>query len=303
MSKLMSLDKQVEQKAKKWFIDSQLPENRILAKRFFEENKKEIKDEYLEKHPKVEKEYKEKKKLLLKVKIALATTGLVATTIGAGACYHISNTNKEPQKDPIQIEQEEKLKEGIKQLEEQELEQDPYENFFDEVREMKSTEKRDEFITNQTKQVIVEAYNKEHPENPITTDRLETLILNENVLQKTDRLGNYTYERVKQNIQYEQTDTQKLVKIGNIYDFRIDGKTVAVFDGNGSVLQDKNVETQDISFKPMIQLLDVSQDLQDIYKYPSNDYQKSKVEEKYKQISEKILENKKTIDVEKEKGE
>ena len=303
MSKLMSLDKQVEQKAKKWFIDSQLPENRILAKKFFEENKKEIKNEYLEKHPKVEKEYKEKKKLLLKVKIALATTGLVATTIGAGAFYHISNTNKEPQKDPIQIEQEEKLKEGIKQLEEQELEQDPYENFFDEVREMKNTGKRDEFITNQTKQVIVEAYNKEHPENPITTDRLETLILNENVLQKTDRLGNYTYERVKQNIQYEPTDTQKLVKIGNIYDFRIDGKTVAVFDGNGSVLQDKNVETQDISFKPMIQLLDVSQDLQDIYKYPSNDYQKSKVEEKYKQISEKILENKKTIDVEKEKGE
>ena len=44
MSKLMSLNKQLEQKAKKWFIDSQLPENRILAKRFFEENKKEIKD-------------------------------------------------------------------------------------------------------------------------------------------------------------------------------------------------------------------------------------------------------------------
>ena len=78
MSKLMSLDKQVEQKAKKWFIDSQSPENRILAKRFFEENKKEIKDEYLEKHPKVEKEYKEKKKLLLKVKIALATTGALS---------------------------------------------------------------------------------------------------------------------------------------------------------------------------------------------------------------------------------
>ena len=300
MAKIKSLDKQLEEKAEKWFVKSQKPENQRLAIKYFKDNKDELIKQYLEEHPKIKEQYREKKKTLRKIKITLATAGLAVTTLGVAAVYHTANSNKEYQKTPMQIEQEEKLREGMKQLEEQDLEEDSYENFFNEAREMENTEKRDEFITNQTKQIIVEAYNKEHPENPITTDRLEMLILDENVLQKTDRLGNYTYERVKQNVQYEQTETQKLVKIGGVYDFRIDGETIAVFDGNGSPLQDENAKTQDISLAPMIKLLDLSQDLQDIYKYPSNDYEKSQVEEKYKQASKRILENTNTIIAEKE---
>lgn len=293
MSKIMSLDKQIEERAKKWFLNSQLPENRRMAKSFFTDNKTQIVKQYLKEHPKVNEEYNEKKKILVKAKIALATAGLVATTL---AGTYILNQKEQPQENIVK--QETELNDNFMQKEQEQLEENKYEKFFEEAREMKNTNKREEYITNQTKQIIVEAYNKEHPDNLIAVDRLETLILEETVLKKTDRLGNTTYERISQNSVGED-----LVKIGSIYDFRIDGKTVAVFDSNGDILTDKNVEKQDMSFKEALSLVKQSEELKDIYRYPSNDYEKGKVEQKYTQIANDYLENVKDKNITKNENE
>lgn len=293
MSKIMSLDKQIEERAKKWFLNSQLPENRRMAKSFFTDNKTQIVKQYLKEHPKVNEEYNEKKKILVKAKIALATAGLVATTL---AGTYILNQKEQPQENIVK--QETELNDNFMQKEQEQLEENKYEKFFEEAREIKNTNKREEYITNQTKQIIVEAYNKEHPDNLIAVDRLETLILEETVLKKTDRLGNTTYERISQNSVGED-----LVKIGSIYDFRIDGKTVAVFDSNGDILTDKNVEKQDMSFKEALSLVKQSEELKDIYRYPSNDYEKGKVEQKYTQIANDYLENVKDKNITKNENE
>ncbi len=277
MSKRMNIDKKIEESAKNWFVRNQKKENQALAKTWFKDNKEEVIEEYLEKHPKTKEEYQNKKKMLLRIKLLLGSAGLVATTL-TGA-YVAKNHQKE---DNTRIEQE--VENRI------ETEENTYEEFFKEARNIENIKKREEFITNQTKQNIVEAYNQEHEENPITAERLETLILNEFVLQKKDRIGNYTYERVPQNVQYEQTETQKLVKIGVLYDFRVDGKTVAVFNRNGEVIQDKNIEKQDMSFQKMVSMVKQSEKLKEIYRYPSNEQEKREAEQTYQEISNNLTE-------------
>lgn len=298
MSKFMSLDKQLENKAKKWFVSEQEEQNKGLAKKWFEENKKEVIEEYMGKHPNIKKQYQNKKKELLKFKILLAGTGIVATTItGVYIAHNISKENK------TEIEQEAVIDENMNVFDEQESEEKSYENFFEQAKGMNNTKQREELITNQTKQVIVETYNQKNPDNPITLDSLETLILDEFILQKKDKLGNYTYERVPQNIVMEQTDSQKLVKIGNIYDFRIDGKTVAVFDGNGQPLLDRNVENPDMEFKKSVDMIKQSEKLKDIYKYPSNDTEKKQEEQKYADLANQLLQKDKQINIQKDRTE
>ena len=225
----MSLDKQVEERAEKWLIRKNQQIHKEQIKSYFEENKEEIIKQYLIANPKIAKEYQEKRKVLRRVGMAIATTGVVAVTL-AGT-YIIGKDSKiDDLSDKVVRMEEEYIQEN-----EEEMQENNYEEFFEEARNIKSTDERNDYITENTKKIIIEYYNKQNPENPITEDMLETLILNENVLQKTDRLGNVTYERVPQNEIYEQTENQKLVKIGNIYDFRINGESVAVFDSNGNV--------------------------------------------------------------------
>lgn len=282
MSKFMTLNKQVEERAEKWFFGEQKEENRGIAKKWFEENKKEVMQEYLEKHPKIKKQYQSKKKQLTKIAL-LATTGTIAIATLSGV-YTAKNKQKENE---VEIEQEMQFEEneGKNTVEETE---NPYESFLEEARNIENTRKREEMITDQTKQIIVEAYNQENPESPITKEQLQTLILNEFVLQKADRVGNYTYERVPQNVQYEQNETQKLVK-KLLYDFRIDGKTVAVFDKNGNVIPDKNVEEQDMSFQKMISIMNQSTNLKEAYRYKNSDSEIKNVEQSYITVADSVL--------------
>lgn len=279
MSKCMSLTKQVEEKAKKWFLGQQKEENKAIAKKWFEENKKEVMQEYLEKHPKIKTEYERKRKQLKKVALLLTTgTIAVATLSGVYFAKHDQKENKIETKQEMELEEEE-----VEQTE------NPYEAFLEEARNMENTREREKLITNQTKKIIVDAYNQENPENPITEQQLETLILDEFVLQKADRVGNYTYERVPQNVQYEQNETQKLVK-KVLYDFRINGKTVAVFDKNGDVIPDKEVEEQDMGFQKMVGIMSQSTKLKEIYKYRNGDSEKEKAEQSYMKVADNLLE-------------
>ena len=191
---------------------------------------------------------------------------------------------------------EEVIEEGI-----EEIKKDDYDRFFEEAREIYNTEKRDKFITNQTKQIIVEAYNKEHSENPITAERLETYDYNPYVLNRTDRLRNCTYEKHPEDKTYIKTDTEETVQ-KQIYEFRIDGKTVAAFYDGGSLLIDNSIE-QDMWFQQMIPLMQESENLKDIYKYDNSDSYIEKQEQKYKAEIEKVLENTKNTDIAKEEIE
>lgn len=306
LMKFLKFKTQIDDDAKRWFMSNLPEDNKTSWIKYYRKNEKEIKKElrkeYLEANPKIKEQYEKRKKQMRNLKVGLVTLGVTTLTI-LGGC--IVNTKEDvPQRDSMQIEQEMKLQEGMQILKEQQKkEENTYEEFFDKAIEMKNTNERNEFITNQTKQIIVDYYNKEHIENPITVDRLETLILNENILQKTDRLGNCTYERVPQNIQFEQTENQKLVKIGEIYDFRIDGKTVAVFDANENVLADKNVESQDMSFQKTIELIKRSEELKDIYQYPSNDKERKIAQQNYEKVASKLLEQEKEFAQKKEERE
>ena len=296
MSKIKSLDKQVEDLAKKWYKKSLKPEYVGCFMLEFEEDedlRKDVIEQYLESHPNIKKQYEEKKKIWFRAKMIVATTGVVAATIIGGTTY----TDAKQQTNKNAIEQETEFEDDFVLAEQEKQEENEHKKFFEDIREISNKKDIESYITNYTKQIIVDKYNKEHPDNPITVDRLETLILEETVLKKTDRLGNHTYERVSQN-----SEGKDLVKIGNIYDFRIDGKTVAVFDTNGDILPDKNVEKQDMSFKEAVELVKESEKLKDIYKYPSNDNEKDEAEQKYAKILEEY-EGQKDIDIAKSSQE
>lgn len=300
--KLKSLDKQLEERAKRWFLSRQTIEARKDAKELWEnaKDRKEIIQRYLITHPNTKKDYEMKKKIWKKVKIGVALTGsIVAVTLGG--VYKQAKAVE--QRKEIEQELENENAEPIEVEQDLEETKDSYQEFFEEARSIENTRKRDEFITIQTKQFIVDVYNRENPEKEITVEQLKIYDLEENVLKKKDRLGNYTYERVKQNVQYEKTDTQELVKDGAIYDFRIDGKTVAVFDKNSKPLYDKNVSVQDMSFQKMIELFKQSQKLKEIYKYNNNDATKENAENEYKRIAQKLLEEKEEIEQDKQINE
>lgn len=287
MDKLMSLDKQLELKAQEWFINKQEEKNIRLAKKYFNENKKEVIKEYLDKHPKRKKEYETKKKAQLK--LLLLAGGLAVTTLGGA---YLLNKENELKQNEVEVENEVDLNQTTLQeeIEEPKEESRNYEEFFKQARQTENTKKREELISDYTKEIIVEAYNKEHLENQITTEELETFILNEIVLKKTDKLGNYTYERIPQKEKITPKENEELVRIGTMYDFRINGKTVAVFDGNKNVIPDKNVEKQDMSFIKAIELMQKSEELKNIYKYENGRYVEIEMEEEYKESANQLLE-------------
>jgi len=291
MSKLKTLDKKIEEKAKIWYKRNLLPEYRNRANALFSQDKENIVKQYLKEHPEEKRAYdREKNKLRMKIAVLV---GLSSITLMGGYRLNLAEESQENV-----IEQETEIEHNFIKQDDEQKEENRYENFFEEVRKIKNTDKREDYITDYTKQIIVEKYNKEHPEATITVERLETLILNESVRKNTDRLGNHTYERVPKN-----SEGKDLVKIGSIYDFRIDGKTVAVFDSNEDILTDKNVEKQDTSFKQAIKLVKQSQELKNIYKYRNNDYEKGKVEQKYQQIADEYLQDIQQIDLVKNENE
>lgn len=288
MKSIKNIEREIRIGAKNWLMATQA--NKQLANKYWEENEKDVIKEYLERRPKIKQEYMAVKRKTMKLRTLIATGAISLGVIAAGSIYTVSKTGKD---EINQTDAKEETSIEDTDLENNFIQEKSYDEFFDEIKETKNENDRDKLITDKTKEIIVEAYNIENSEYPITVDDLETYILNESVLQKTDRLGNHTYERIKQNVQYEQTEEQKTVKIGDIYDFRINGQTVAVFDKNGNVLFDKNAENPDMTFQKMIPLLKQSSELKDIYKYKSNDYDKEKVEEEYAKKANELIQSQK----------
>lgn len=281
MSKLMSLNKQLEQLAKKWYIN-QYDKNDINSRsEEFENSKEFIIQRYLRTHPEVKNQYLNKKNTINKIKVRLAIgTVAVATLIGSYTLESISNQKS--------------MESSVSIIDNEKTEDNNYEEFFEQIGKIKNTDKRHDFIHSKTKETIVEAYNSQNPDNKITSEELEILILGEYVLAEKDKLGNdISFERVPQNKEIKTNENQELKRIGNIYVYAIDGKTVATYDSNGQPIIDKSIEKEETFFKDTISILKASSKLEDLYKFPSNDREKAKGQKYYEQELNNLLQDEK----------
>lgn len=301
MSKLKSIDKQLEEMSMKWYIKEyygdQIRANntkefrsKVIKHINNSVSKSDIIKEYLEEHPKVKQQYIRKKRAIGRTKFFIGA-GLLTVAVGVGA-YTVSK-HKETQ-------EPEKQATEYTLYEEPEIEENEYEKFFEEVRNIENTNRRDEEIVNYTKQKIVEAYNMQNPNNPITIDSLQYLELNEYVVAHIDARGyDVSYDRISQRIQYEQKENEVLKQM-TIYEFKIDGKTVAVYNRQGDEVIDNNIENKQVFFKETIDLLDKTDKFQGAYKYRNSEYDISRLEDNYQNSAKKLIESQKEnqVDIE-----
>lgn len=294
MSKLMSLDKQFEKLATRWYIKEYYGDQlKNTSKEFRTEylkkiraslNKEDVIKQYFKANPGMRTQYKARKQRINRIK-TMAGLGMLVVAVGA-AKYTISNNSENNEIGNNQTE--------YTLYQEPEEENDKFDEFFDETQNMKNTTKRDEEIVKFTKEKIVKAYNKQNKDNPITVDRLQYLHLDENVIAHIDQFGNdVSYERISQRKQYEPKENEVLKKLsGGIYEFKVDEKVVAVYDSNGQEIIDNSIENKNEFFKETIDLLNMTDKLQQIYKYRNNEYDITKVENNYKIVAEKLVETK-----------
>ena len=281
-----NLDKQIEKRAIKWVFDNTKEENMMLVKQFLkdENNLKQAVKEYLKEHPKVKKDYENKKRNQLRVKIALAAGTLTVGTIAGALAL---KENKEPVVENTQIEQTQEYYEEVNEIEEDE---NQYAEFFETIENTNNTERRNEIILNQTKEIIVDAYNDQNPDNQISADRLQILILTEGVIKRTDRLGNVTYERADIRNGVELAENEEFVSRGDVYVFSIDGNNVATYLENGDRLPDKTIEDEKPFFGNTLGLLKEYQNLVDNFRYPTDEYYTNIAEENYQEAANELLE-------------
>lgn len=295
MSKLMSLDKQLEKLATKWYIKEYYGEQlKNTTKEFRTEylrkireslNKEDVIKQYFKAKPEMKTQYKAKKQRVNKIK-TMAGLGLLTVSIGTGVIYTMSNNNSKVENQTKIVEAEAINYNDTNEL----LEQEEYSKFFEETRDISNTNKRDTQIINFTKEKIAEEYNKQNKNEPINAEQLQYYNLNENVLVNKDVFGNdVSYERVSQREKIVTTDNQELKKMG-ICEFKINGKTVAVYDYNGQEIIDSNIEQKEEFFKDTLSLVKTANKLQDIYKYRNSETDIKKVENEYKTTAQKFIE-------------
>lgn len=315
MSRLMSLDKQLENISSKWYIQeyygreiarlenynySSEKEKNVVKREFISKikqnlNKEDVVKTYLEKHPNVKRQYKLKKQKINKLK-KMAGLGLLTVAIGTGATVY-TTSNHAPKQQNVEIQQE------INEYKPITLEAQEYTKFFNEIKNIQNTEERDGTIVNFTKEKIAEAYNEQNQDAQITTDRLQYLHLNEHVIVNKDAMGNdVSYERVNQTDNVKTNENQELKKLdGGIYEFKIDGQTVAVYNANGQEVQDKEIENKDEFFKNTLGFVKQAEKLQDVYKYMSNENDIKNAENKYKSMAEDLNAEKQAETIEQDK--
>lgn len=302
MSKLKSIDKQLEDMSMKWYIKEYYGEqlranntreyrNHVIRQINKTVNKNDIIKEYLAEHPKVKKQYIQKKQTIKKVRtVRKLLFGLGALTlVGVVGTKAYSNHKQSNETENQAIE--------YTLYEEPEVEENEYEKFFEKARNIENTNKRDEEIVKFTKEKIVEAYNMNNPNNPITADRLQYLELNEYVVAHIDARGyDVSYDRISQRVQYEQKENEVLKQM-TIYEFKIDGKTVAVYNRQGDEVKDSKIENKETFFKDTVDLLDKTDKLQGAYKYRNSEYSISSLEDNYENAAEKLIEKQQNKEV------
>lgn len=287
MKKPMSyLDKQLEELAVKYYINQNIDKNSPMPmqemtinklKNKVKENKTEIINEYLKTHPKVKKQYEEKKKLIGRIKIGLAV-GAITLATGIATNYKLSNTiETKPQ---VQTEEQ-----SIDNTIEENLE----EKIFDKVSQLQS----DNEILQYTKEIIVDQYNKNNLQDAINVEDLTLETSNLYLYEKVDKLGNVIgYERSLRDKQEGEN-----VINSTQYIYNVKGERVATYiideDGKAVDVKDEKIENKK-DFSKYVQIVKKSEDLTKMYKYPSNEKDKDKAKEEYAQCASNLIENEKT---------
>ena len=230
-----------------------------------------------------------KKQRIRKIK-ALAGLGILTLAVGTGTTYKMSAKEKTNSAFDITIEQDVNIDENSRK---QEKIEQQYENLFKELNDIPNTEKRNEQIVNFTKQKIAEAYNEQAQEK-ITKEQLEYYHLNEYVLANKDALGNdISYQRTSQSTEENTNTNQELKRLnGGIYEFKINGKTVAVYDGNGQEIIDNSIEEKQTFFQSALEVVKEASKLQDIYKYNNTENDIKNEQNKYKTVAQTLVEQK-----------
>lgn len=297
MSKLKSIDKQLEEMSMKWYINEyygeQLRSNkskefrmRVIKEIRSSVSKSDIVKEYLSEHPKVKKQYINKKR---RMKFLIGAGVLTAAAAVGVGVYSVSKHKQAPEPEKQAIE--------YTLYEEPEIEENEYDKFFEETRNIKNTENRDKEIVKFTKEKIVEAYNIKNSNNPITADSLQYLELNEYVVAHIDARGyDVSYDRISQREQYDKKENEVLKQM-TIYEFKIDGKTVAVYNKQGDEVKDTSIEDYEPFFKDTVDLLDKTPKLQGAYKYRNSENDISRLEGNYENAAEKLIEKQKEKEV------
>lgn len=298
MSKLKSIDKQLEEMSMKWYINEYYGEqlrvnntreyrNYVIRQINKSVNKNDIIKEYLAKHPKVKRQYINKKRRMTRIEFLIGAGALTAAVV-VGA-YTVSKNKQATQTEKQAIE--------YTLYEEPEVEENEYDKFFEETRNIENTNRRDEKIIKFTKEKIVEAYNMKNPNHRITVESLEYLHLNENVVAHIDARGyDVSYDRISQKEQYHKKKNEVLKNM-SIYEFKIDGKTVAVYNGQGDEIIDNSIENKEVFFKNTIELLRATEKLKGAYIYNNSEYDTSKIEDNYENTAEKLIEKQQNKEV------
>lgn len=281
-----NLDKQIEKRAIKYFKNkSKISKDNKEFNKYVNEVIKDknilkmIVKEYLEENPKVKKEYEDKKRNQKKLKIVGAAGVLTAATI-------LGAQSLKPDEEPII---EEPNNEKVEQSQENEESISQYDEFFEMIENEENAEIRNDMILQQTKEIIVEAYNMQNPNNQITADRLEMQVLNGFVIQRTDRLGNITYERKDEGVSDELPENETIKRM-EFCVFSIDGNNVATYFTNGDRLEDKTIENEETFFASTINLVNGYQNLIKNFSYPTDEYHTSIVENNFEQQANMLLE-------------
>lgn len=284
-----NLDKQIEKRAIIYFKNkSKISKSNKKFNEYVNElikdenNLKKIVNEYLEENPKVKKEYEDKKINQRNIKIvgAVGVAGvLTAATIFAS---QISKQNEEVN---IQNQNNEK----IEQIQENEEDISQYDEFFEMIEKEEDDEIRNDMILRQTKEIIVEAYNMQNPNNQITADRLEMQVLNGFVIQRTDRLGNITYERKDEGVSNTLPENETAKRMEYCV-FSIDGNNVATYFTNGDRLEDKTIENEETFFASTINLINQYEKLIENFSYSTDEYHTSIAENNFEQQANILLE-------------
>ena len=250
-------------------------------------NGKEVLKIYLSGKPDIKKKYQLQMQRIKKIK-TLAGLGVLTVAVGTGVAYKLAD--KESHKAPgITIEK------SVSNVEDKDEELNTYveySDFFEKLDNITNTEKRNDQIVDFTKGKIVEAYNK-NSETTIGKEQLEYYHLNEFVIVNKDNLGNaVSYKRTSQKVEENLDKNQEFERLhGGIYEFKVDGKTVAVYDANGNEIVDDNIENKEEFFKKSLAIIKQASKLQDVYKYKSTERDIDKEQVKSNDIADRLVEN------------
>lgn len=267
------LEKDLEKELEKYSIKNGI--------KLDEKNKQQIKTQYFIQYPKMLEKYKTKMNILKKLERRITLGAIGVTTIAVGTTLYLTRSNEkdtnvstiEPERIEEMVEVESKETEDVDELK-QKLEQN----------------RTEEYINNLRKEIIVEQYNKENPEAQITVDDLKIEESTLYLIATLDKFGNeVSYNRkLIDDYQKEVKENQKLVEGMYHYIYKIDNEIVAIYNTEGTPIQNKGKTYDDTFFQTTVPLVNNAVKLRNLYKFENTDEERSQGEQRFVDMARQL---------------